>query len=273
MWCAWARNYHATVHPSPIFSDTRSIQLVPHPGGESILSTMDGLSREAADALILLPVIRQRVLIDRLPSAHERGIRQLVILGAGLDITGFELPAWAKEWRVFEVDHPATQEWKRKRILEVGWEGPANLAYAPCDFEERDLIRALEAVGFNRREPVVVSLFGVLIYLTARAAKSLLTELATLAPGSEVTLTYESSPDGTDPVVQETYDKLTPIVDTAGERFLNFYDRREIASLALAAGFRDAVHHPVDELNARYFSGRSDGLRLRTIERLLTAVC
>ena len=273
MWCAWARNNHATLHPSPIFSDTRSVQLVPEQALERVVSAMEGFSQEAADALILLTVVRQRVLADRLSSAHERGVRQLVILGAGLDTTGFGLPEWGGQWRVFEVDHPATQEWKRKRIADVCWEVPPNLVFAPCDFEQDDLLSALAVVGFERQLPVVVSLFGVIIYLTADATKAMLTELATLAPGSEVTLTYESPPDGADPVVQETYDKVSPVVDATGESFVGYYHKSEMEALVCAAGFRDAVDHPIDELNARYLAGRRDHLRLRAIERLLTAVC
>lgn len=273
MWCAWARNIHATVHPSPIFSDTRSMQLVPEQALGRILSAMQGFSEEATDALVLLTVVRQRVLADRLPPAHERGVRQLVILGAGLDTTGFALPEWRDKWRVFEVDHPATQAWKRRRIRELGWEVPPNLVFAPCDFEKQDLLPALAAAGFERQLPALVSLFGVIIYLTAQATKARLTELAALAPGSEVTLTYESPPDGVDPVVQETYDRISPIAGSTGESFVSYYHESEMEALVRGAGFPGAIHHRTDDLNARYFAGRSDGLRLRTIERLLTAVC
>jgi len=273
MWCAWARNNHATVHPSPIFSDTRSVQLVPEQALERVVSAMGGFSQEATDALILLTVVRQRVLADQLSSAHQRGVRQLVILGAGLDVTGFGLPDWGDQWRVFEVDHPATQKWKRKRITDVGWEVPPNLVFASCDFEQEDSVSALAAAGFERRLPALVSLFGVIIYLTADATKAMLTGLATLASGSEVTLTYESPPDGADPVVQETYDKVSPVIDATAESFVGYYQESEMEALVRAAGFRNAIHHTIDELNARYLAGRSDRLRLRTIERILTAVC
>ena len=99
------------------------------------------------------------------------------------------------------------------------------------------------------------------------------TDLATLAPGSEVTLTYESPPDGTDPIVQETYDKVSPVVAATEESFLGYYHKSEMEALVCTAGFRDAIHYPIDELNARYLAGRSDHPRLRAIERLLTAVC
>ena len=187
MWCAWARNIPC--HGSP-FSDLLRHAKRPigsRAGARSrVASAMGRFSQEAADALILLTVVRHRVLADRLPPVHQRGVRQLVILGAGLDTTGFGLPEWGDKWRVFEVDHPATQEWKRRRITDLGWEVPANHVFAPCDFEQQSLLSALTAAGFERQRPALVSLFGVIIYLTANATRATLTELATLAPGSEV---------------------------------------------------------------------------------------
>ena len=272
MWHAWLRHTHATVHPSPIYSDTRSVQLVPEQALLRVRSVMAGFSHETADAIILMAVIRHRVFADRLPPAHEKGVRQLVILGAGLDTTGFGLPTWANQWRAFEVDTPETQEWKRRQIAATGWEVPPNLVFAPCNFERQGLLSALAAAGFDARLPALVSLFGVIIYLSADATKQTLAELATLAAGSELTLSYCSPADQADPVVRETMGKSTPVVDATGESFVGYYRESEMDSLVRAAGFRDALHHPTDELNARYFTGRSDGLRLRSIERLLTAV-
>jgi methyltransferase (TIGR00027 family) len=273
MWHAWLRNAHATTHASPVFADTRSVQLVPEPTLRRIVSVQESFSPGTSDAIVLMAVVRHRLLADRVPPAHERGVRQLLILGAGLDTTGFALPSVAKEWRVFEVDHPATQEWKRRRIDALGWESPANLVFAPCDFERRDLLDALEQAGLNRKLPVLVSLFGVILYLTADATEKLLSALATFAPSSEVNISYSPPPDGTDPVVDETFKRATPVVDSTGESFVGYYRELEIENLVQAAGFHDAIHHRNHELNARYFAARSDGLRLHTIEQLVTAVC
>jgi methyltransferase (TIGR00027 family) len=273
MWHAWLRNTHATSHRSPILSDTRSIQLVPDTVVRKTESLMASFSPETADAIVLMAVIRHRLLADRLPQAHARGVRQLVILGAGLDTTGFGLPAWTDQWRVFEVDQPATQEWKRERIAQLGWEVPSNRIFAPCDFERQRPLPALDAAGFNRQLPVVVSLFGVILYLTADATKTTLAELAALAPGSEVNISYCPPPDGSDAIVQEVFARSTPVVDSTEESFVGFYRQSQIDRLVRAAGFRDAVHHPLDDLNARYFAGRSDGLRLHAIEQLVTALC
>jgi methyltransferase (TIGR00027 family) len=273
MWHAWLRHHHATTHASPILRDTRSIELVPDDVHERVLAAMTVFSAPTADALVTMAVIRHRLLADRLPLLHERRVRQLVILGAGLDATVLIQPEALADWRVFEVDEPATQEWKRQRMAGLGWPFPPNLVFAPCDFERTGVLSALEAVGFDRGEPALVSLFGVILYLTADATATLLRTLATLAPGSEVMLTYSPPSDGSDPVAQEVWDGASSTAAAAGETFLNYYRASEIERLLLDSGFRHAIHHPNDALSKQYFADRPDGLRLATIEQLITGVC
>ena len=272
MWHAWMRNAHAITHEMPIYVDTRSVQLVSEATVQDIKTLMRGFSEETADALILMAVIRYRVLADRLPDAAEGGIRQFVILGAGLDVTAFTLPAVARDWRVFEVDHPATQEWKRRELANLGWEMPTNLIFAPCDFETQDLFSALVAVGFDRAIPTLVSLFGVILYLTADSTKALLRDLASLAPGSEVVMTYSPPPDGIDPVVQQVWDKSSPKVDETGESFIGHYAPTHIQRLVTEAGFSEVIHYSVEDLNAEYFQDRPDGLQVHGIEQLVIAL-
>jgi methyltransferase (TIGR00027 family) len=272
MWHACLRNTHATAHASPVFTDTRSIQLVPADVRLRVRSVMAGFSQETADAIVLMSVIRHRVLAQRLAEANERGVQQLVILGAGLDTTAFALPSWGDDWRVFEVDHPATQEWKRAQIAYAGWRTPPNLVFAPCDFETQELLSALDAAGFDRTRPTVVSLFGVIVYLTFEATRATLNQLTGLAAQSEVTTSYCPPPDGSDVVATETFQKAAPTVDASGESFLGYYRDSELERLARDVGFSEVVHHPLGALNARYFNGRADGLQLHPIEQLLTAI-
>ena len=273
MWHAWMRNAHATTHPSPVYADTRSVQLVPEATIQDVKNLMEGFSTDTADALILMAVVRYRVFADRLLEAGERGIQQLVILGAGLDTTAYSLPSFAQNWRVFEVDHPATQEWKRRELAKMGWEMPSNRVFAPCDFETQKLFDALAAVGFDRALPAMVSLFGVVLYLTADSTRALLADLAGLAPGSEVVISYSPPPDGLDPVVQQVWDKSSPKVDQTGESFIGHYTPARIQGLVTEAGFSEVIHYSVDDLNAEYFPDRPDGLRLHSIEQLVIALC
>jgi methyltransferase (TIGR00027 family) len=272
MWHAWMRNAHATGHRSPIFGDALSAQLVPEPVRQDVAALMGGFSGKAADALILMAVVRYRLLADRLAAANDRGIEQFVILGAGLDTTALSLPAFAQGWRVFEVDHPATQEWKRQQLAALGWRLPANLVFAPCDFEAQKLLDALDAVGFERDRPALVSLFGVILYLTADATKTLLRELASLAPDSEVVISYSPPPGGPDPVLQEVWGKSSPKVDETGESFIGHYTASQLDQLARDAGFRDTVQYSVETLNATYLAGRLDDLELHAIEQLIIAI-
>jgi methyltransferase (TIGR00027 family) len=273
MWHAWLRHAHATTHESPILTDTRSAELISEPGHVRILDVMAGYSLPTADAIVAMAVIRHRLLADRVPVLHERGVRQLVVLGAGLDSTAFNLPAGLDGWRVFEVDEPATQEWKQRRLTDLGSPLPPNLVFAPCDFEVTGVLEALEAVGFDQSRPALVSLFGVIIYLTADATTALMRSLASLSPGSEVLLSYSPPYDDSDAVVQEVWNHATPTVAAGGEPFMSFYDAPAIERLLRDCGFRDTIHHPIDTLNKQYFADRRDGLHLSTIEQLLTAVC
>jgi O-methyltransferase involved in polyketide biosynthesis len=137
---------------------------------------------------------------------------------------------------------------------------------------ESDLLSALDAAGFDRNQPAVVSLFGVILYLTLEATQATLRQLALLAKQSEVTISYCPPADGTDAVAAETFAKSSPTVDTTGESFIGYYHDTELERFVRQAGFTDVIHHPLESLNDRYFSGRADGLRLHPVEQLLTAI-
>jgi O-methyltransferase involved in polyketide biosynthesis len=104
------------------------------------------------------------------------------------------------------------------------------------------------------------------------ATRTTLRELASLAAQSEVTMTCNPPPDGTDRVAAETFQTASPTVDATGESFIGYYRESEIEHLVREAGFSDVIHHPPGALNARYFDGRDDRLRLHSIEQPLTAV-
>ena len=272
MWHAWLRHEHAVADPDPILDDRRSLELVPEETRRRVVEAQHSFSSATGAAIVAMAVVRHRLLLERLPAAHERGVRQLVVLGAGLDTTAFALPEARAGWRVFEVDEPATQGWKRDRLAALGWTLPAALVFAPCDFEVRRVVDALDDAGFDRSQPAVVSLFGVVLYLSAEATATLLADLAGLAAGSEVILTYSPPYDGADPVVGEVWERAAPVAAGSGEGFVGYYLPSDMERLVRDAGFRDAVHHPVDELNKRYFADRPDGLRLHRIEELLIAL-
>lgn len=233
----------------------------------------DLFSPAALDGVVLMAVIRQRVVADRMSTAHQDGIRQLVVLGAGCDCTAFDLPTWAADWRVFEVDHPATQQWKRGRITDLGWELPANLTLTGCDFERQAILDSLSAAGFRAEKPALVSLLGVIRYLTEAATRATLAEIARFVPGSELIFTYSEPPDGSDPVAQEVFTKSAAMAEGAGELYVGYYTPAQIDALLHDAGFAHVQHRTDKVLHERYFANRVDELRLSKIESLVSATC
>jgi methyltransferase (TIGR00027 family) len=122
-------------------------------------------------------MIRNRVAEDELSKAVAGGVVQYVILGAGLDSFAYRAPETMRHLTVFEVDHPASQNWKRERVAALGLQPITNLAYVPCDFEVSSLTEALSATAINRSAPVFVSWLGVTQYLNPAAVTETLQQL------------------------------------------------------------------------------------------------
>ena len=117
-------------------------------------------------------------------------MRQYVVLGAGLDTFAYRNPYPVSRLRVFEVDHPATQVWKRARLQETGIAIPESLTFAAIDFETQTLSDGLQQAGFKADEPVFVSMLGVIVYLTRDAAMSTLKFVGSLPPKTEIVFDY-----------------------------------------------------------------------------------
>src|SRR5262249_16574010 len=128
-------------------------------------------------------LVRQRYAEDELATAVERGVGQYVILGAGLDSFAYRRPHPATLLRVFEVDPPATQQWKRARLRELDVHLPSNLTFIPLDFERQTLAEGLHAGGHRPELPTFFSWLGVTHYLTEEAVFTTLRSVASLAPG------------------------------------------------------------------------------------------
>lgn len=117
----------------------------------------------------LFTAARSRIAEDALSEAVERGVRQIVILGAGLDTYALRNPHSAREIRIHEVDHPATQAWKLERLAEAQIALPPWLLFVPVDFERDDLGEKLAAAGFEQNSPAFFTWLGVVPYLTQDA--------------------------------------------------------------------------------------------------------
>lgn len=203
----------------------------------------------------------------------ERAVDQYVVLGAGLDTfaqrRGPELAA-ERGLRVFEVDRPGPQAWKRRRLTDLGLGVPEWLRLVPVDFEGDWWGRLAEA-GFDPGRPAVVASTGVTMYLTREANAATFRLVAGLAPGSTLVTTFLRPPQDVEPDQRPQLEAAVKGAKAAGTPFLSFFGPAEILALARASGFREARHVPVEELDRRYFRGRTDGVRPSRGEELMLA--
>lgn len=197
----------------------------------------------------------------------EHRAHQYVLLGAGLDSFAQRRPDVAT--RVFEVDQPGPQEWKRRRLVELGYAIPE---LVPVDFEagERWLDR-LVAAGFDASQPAVVSSTGVAMYLSRAAIEAMLRQIATLAPGSTLAMTFIVPDELMEPDDRRMFEWARKGAEAAGTPFATQFAPSELLALARSAGFKTAEHVASTTLADRYFVGRADGLRPSTGEDFLVA--
>lgn len=153
--------------------------------------------------LVLLIATRARFAEDVIADAVRRGVRQVVVLGAGLDTFAYRHPYEGDGLRVFEVDHPSTQEWKRERLAAAGIPEPASLTFVPVDFESTKLPDGLAAAGFDASSPAAFSWLGVVQYLTDAAVYATLDLIAALPAGSDVVFDYSEPPEEMAPEARE----------------------------------------------------------------------
>jgi len=217
-------------------------------------------------------VARARFIEDLVAEQAGLGVRQYVILGAGLDTFAQRQPEIASRLRVFEVDQPGPQAWKRRRLIELGFGVPEWLRLVPVDFEAGEsLWEHLASTGFDAASPAVVVSTGVSMYLTKEANTATLGQFAGLVPGSTLAMTFLLPPELLDDAYRPGYEAAERGARAAGTPFISFYTPEEMLELARTAGFKDARHVSAPLLNQRYFAGRSDGLQMSKGEELLVA--
>jgi methyltransferase (TIGR00027 family) len=207
-------------------------------------------------------VARARFIEDLVAERLAHGVRQYVILGAGLDSFVQRRSEVASRLRVFEVDRPGPQAWKRRRLVELGFGVPDWLRLVAVDFEAGASWRdRLAAEGFDAGEPAVVASTGVSMYLTREANVALLRQAAALAPGSSFATTFIHPLERAAPDVRFGLEAAAKGARASGTPFVSFFTGAEMEALAREAGFREVRHVPAATLAQRYFAGRRDGLR------------
>ncbi len=207
-------------------------------------------------------VARARFVEDLVAAEIDRGVAQYVILGAGLDTFAQRRSELASRLRVFEIDRPGPQAWKRDRLGELGLAIPDWPRFVPVDFEAGGSWRAsLVAAGFDARAPAVIASTGVSMYLSSDANAATLREVATFARGSTFAMTFLLPFELGDPALRPGMERARDGARTSGTPFVSFYSPTRALDVAREAGFREAHHVSADALAERYFAGRADGLR------------
>jgi methyltransferase (TIGR00027 family) len=254
------RALHLEVDPPPhVLEDEIGLKLVAPDDGWRHRPDMDPHFTSRFRASI---VARARFIEDMVVERAGRGVGQYVILGAGLDSFAQRRPEIASSLKVFEVDPPGPQAWKRRRLIELGFGIPEWLRLVPVDFEAGDAWwQRLAAAGFDPGRPAIVASTGVSMYLTKDAIAATLRQIAALAPGSMLAMTFLLPLELADPEVRPGLQLAEKGARASGTPFISFFTPTEMLALAREAGFREVQHVSAATLAQRYFAGRTDGLR------------
>lgn len=207
-------------------------------------------------------VARSRYAEDKLAEGLARGTQQYVILGAGLDTSAYRGIASTPNLSIFEVDHPATQTWKKERLQRAGIPVPPSVFHVAVDFETQDLAQQLATAGFQHDKITFVSWLGVVPYLTREAATHTFRFLGSFPAGSGVAFDYGLSPSALGFLERLALQALSRRVARAGEPFRLFFTPAELDQFLKGLGFRHIEQLGSKEINALYFSNRGDGLHV-----------
>lgn len=269
---ALSRAAHQLLDRPPVLEDPVALAIVGARGVAEIRAAALRYQLPASRHLRAFLVARSRLAEQALAAAVGGGVRQYVVLGAGLDTFAYRNPYPASQLRVFEVDHPATQAWKRSQLAAAGLALPESLTFVPVDFESETLPARLASAGFRAGEPAFLSWLGVTMYLTRGTVLGVLGYLARLPEGSGVVFDYAVPPAMLTLVRRVVLHAVMRRVAAAGEPWKSFFEPRELALELGSLGFRQLEDLGPAELNARFFGDRFDGLRVGGLGRVMRAL-
>lgn len=264
------RALHLEVDSPPhVFEDKLGLKLADPDDGWRSRPDMDKYRTSRARAAI---VARARFIEDLVVEQAGNGIGQYVILGAGLDTFAQRRPEIASRLKVFEVDQPGPQAWKRQRLQELGTELPEWLRFVPVDFEAGESWwERLVAAGFNAGQPAVVTSSGVSMYLSRTAILATMRQVAALAPGSTLVMTFVVPLERVEQEELPLRQATEKGARAAGTPWISFFMGPEMVALARESGFREARHVSAANLAERYFRDRGDGVRPSSSEEIVVA--
>jgi methyltransferase (TIGR00027 family) len=252
------RAVHQVLERGCIFTDPLAVRIL---GVDAEAAVRDAESNPSRRMLRLFIAVRTRFAEDALAAAVARGVRQLVVLGAGLDTYAYRND-FAESLHVFEVDHPATQAWKRQRLADAAIPLPRTLTFAPVDFERETLAGGLAAAGFDLAKQSFFTWLGVVPYLTAQAVLSTLEFIARLPGGAHVVFDYGNPPtSGADrDRYAAAHEALAARVALIGEAFRSYFETDALHAKLMTLGFREIEDLGPALIRERYFANRGGSL-------------
>jgi len=260
MMVAMQRAAHQLLERPLVLDDPLALAILGEPQVQAMRADLARYRDPMAQGLRSAVVVRSRLAEDLWHEAATRGVRQYVVLGAGLDTSAYRHPD--VPGRRFEVDLPATQAWKQARLREAGIEVLPSLSYVPVDFERVSLAEGLTHAGFDIRQPAFFSWLGVTMYLEEDAVFETLRFIAGCAPGTEVLLEYVLPAGSLPPLMRIAIEEMTARLARGGEPWKSCFEPEALATRMAALGFASSRTWSPDELNQRYLADRSDGLRI-----------
>jgi methyltransferase (TIGR00027 family) len=224
------------------------------------MSALSWLMQTGAATSIVLG--RARYAEELLEKAVAQGVRQYVLLGAGLDTFAFRRSDLLQKISVFELDHPATQEYKRLRLDQLGWELSSNIHFIPVDFTRTNLVDVLQTSLFDAQAPTFFSWLGVTYYLTITEVAAALQDIARIsAPGSSIVFDYLDVDAYDDRLASPRVRRMIEGVRVLGEPMLSGFDPRTLGDELAQIGLTLVEDLSPVDIHSRYFLGRTDHYR------------
>ena len=249
------RAAHQVLDGASIFADPLALRILG--------SDAQSIKRESENdppsrwRLRLFLAVRARFAEDALTAAVADGVRQVVVLGAGLDTYAYR--SNFEDLRIFEVDHAATQAWKRRRLAEAAIPLPSTLVFVPLDFEREPLADALAGAGFDPAQPSFLTWLGVVPYLTDEAIFSTLDFMASLPGGASVVFYYANPPISlAEDKGRAALDAIATRAAALGEPFKTYFETEQLSTKLKALGFREIEDLGPAQIAARYFPEQKD---------------
>ena len=267
---AVGRGVHNEQDPAPLVRDHLALDLAGDAGAAVLAGLRQVATPEALTTLGVTFAIRARLTEDEVARAAAAGVRQYVVLGAGLDTFAQRRPDALAGVRIFEVDRPGSQAWKRARLAQLGISEPPDTVYVAVDFETAELVVRLDAAGFDRGAPAIVSWIAVTQYLERVAVEETLAFAGSLPAGSVLVMTYVVPPADLSEMERAGLAWTMSQAESRGEPFRTLMRPPEVEALLRAHGFNSVEMIDQAELQRRYLADRPE-LQLPRIERLVVA--